>query len=401
MARAPLLLSAACLLGAASAGHHSLVSARHRERFLQLQRAASLAALPVAQWYNQTADHFNVASAPARTWLQRFWVNDAYYAPGSPLFLYVEGEGAGSAYDAVSGQHVELAANHSALVIALEHRFYGASLPGDLSVDNLGLLSSHQAIADVGRFLREWVPAHYNVSRTVTFGGSYPGALSAWLRLRLPSLVFAAFSTSSPVKAVVDFTAYCDVVSASLADPAVGGSPACLSAVKAGFAAVDAAFRGSDANKTAMSAKMSSCAPALSPDDVMWAASNLAGQIMGLVQYNAETGGPTIASSCATMTAPGAAPVDALAAVIKSTLPPGGCQDNSYADFIAQLRVTTPDPSAGGVGLRQWTWQVSEGRWTYRAGEVPIYSGQQNGGLAGHSPCAVTANTVARAWPPT
>lgn len=37
------------------------------------------------------------------------------HAAAGPLFLYVEGEGAGSPYDVLSGQHVELAANHSAL----------------------------------------------------------------------------------------------------------------------------------------------------------------------------------------------------------------------------------------------------------------------------------------------
>lgn len=44
------------------------------------------------------------------------------------------------------------------------------------------------------------------------------------------------------------------------------------------------------ADKTAMSTKMSSCAAALTDNDVMWFATNLAGQIMGIVQYNDEVG---------------------------------------------------------------------------------------------------------------
>jgi hypothetical protein len=43
------------------------------------------------------------------------------------------------------------------------------------------------------------------ISQVVTFGGSYAGALSGFLRLRLPHLISAAFATSSPVQAVVDF----------------------------------------------------------------------------------------------------------------------------------------------------------------------------------------------------
>lgn len=163
----------------------------------------------------------------------------------------MEGEGAGSPYDVLDGQHVELAANHSALVIALEHRFYGASAPtADMSVDNLGYLSSHQAIADIARFLNEFVPANYpNVTAVITFGGSYPGALSAWVRLRLPHLVWGAFSTSSPVEAIADFTGYNDVVSASLSSSLVGGSPACLTAVKAAFQVIDTAMRGSNSGE--------------------------------------------------------------------------------------------------------------------------------------------------------
>lgn len=75
-------------------------------------------------------------------------------------------------------------------------------------------------------------------------------------------------------------------MSASLSSPLVGGSDACLSAVKAGFAVVDTAMRGTNGDKSAMSTKMSSCAPALTDNDVMWFASNLAGQVMGVVQYN-------------------------------------------------------------------------------------------------------------------
>lgn len=84
--------------------------------------------------------------------------------------------------------------------------------------------------------------------------------------------MWGAFSTSSPVQAVADFYGYNDVVAASLSSPLVGGSPACLTAVKAAFVGIDAALRGPDANKTAISTLMSSCAPALSDNDVMWMA---------------------------------------------------------------------------------------------------------------------------------
>lgn len=223
--------------------------------------------------YQQTLDHYNVLTTTA-TWPQRFWTNAQFFNGSGPLFLYVEGEGAGSPYDVLSGQHVELAANHSALVIALEHRYYGASVPtGDMSVDNMGYLSSHQAVGDVARFLREYVAVQYpGVTAVITYGGSYPGALSGWLRFRLPQLVWGAFSTSSPIEAQADFQGYNNVVAASLSSPLVGGSAHCLANVKAAFAVVDTAMRGDTASKTAMSAQMSSCAAAITDNDVMWLA---------------------------------------------------------------------------------------------------------------------------------
>jgi serine protease 16 len=282
--------------------------------------------------------------------------------PTPPVFFYIEGEGAGNAADVVEGQHVELAAAHGALILALEHRYYGASVPTpDMTTPNMRFLSSHQAIADIARFIAEYVYPTFNITaenKLVTFGGSYPGALSAWARLRLPHMVYGAFSTSSPVNAIADFQGYNNVVAAALANPAVGGSSACLGNVQQAFSAVTAAFQGTLQQKTAMSTKLSSCAPATAALDIANAVSNVAGAIMGVVQYNNDQpGGYTVADICATMTQAGNA-VDNLAQVVVATLDGASCMDNSYADLLAQLRNTTVDRSSGGVGMRQWTYQT-------------------------------------------
>ena len=51
----------------------------------------------------------------------------------------------------------------------------------------------------------------------VSFGGSYSGALSAWLRQTYPEVIHAAVSTSSPILAQQNFMAYHQVVQTSLA----------------------------------------------------------------------------------------------------------------------------------------------------------------------------------------
>ena len=166
--------------------------------------------------------------------------------------------------------------------------------------------------------------------------------------MRLPHLIDFAFSTSSPVEAKIDFTGYCDTVSDAVSSDLVGGSPACRTALASAFAAIDTELRGSDAQKTAMSTKMSSCAAALTTDDVMWMASNLASYVQGVVQYNQEGGGATIASMCTALTRAGVQPVDAFAQLVASSVG-GGCMDNSWPNFLAVLGDITAYPTAGGV----------------------------------------------------
>ena len=90
-------------------------------------------------------------------------------------------------------------------------RFYGNSHPTeDMSRANMRYLSSRQALEDAAHFITTMNSQH-NLTTWITFGGSYPGSLSAWMRLRFPHLVAGAVSSSSPLFAKLDFHEYLQV----------------------------------------------------------------------------------------------------------------------------------------------------------------------------------------------
>lgn len=60
----------------------------------------------------------------------------------------------------------------------------------DLSVENLQFLNSEQALADLAAFVQAMNEKFkLEQSKWICFGGSYPGSLSAWFRLKYPHLV--------------------------------------------------------------------------------------------------------------------------------------------------------------------------------------------------------------------
>ena len=98
---------------------------------------------------------------------------------------------------------VELAPQVGALLLAIEHRYYGPSTPNeDYSSENLRFLSSEQALGDIAHFHSQMSEEFKlkDSNKWVSFGGSYPGMMAAMARLRYPHLFHAAVSSSSPLQ---------------------------------------------------------------------------------------------------------------------------------------------------------------------------------------------------------
>lgn len=221
------------------------------------------------EYFTQQLDHFN--RADSRTFEQRYFVNTTFWKgadSNAPVFLCVGGEGPPlDASVLVSSVHcndmVELAPKHGALMLALEHRYYGPSTPFDeLTNENLVWLNSEQALGDIASFV-QMVDGKYettSANKWVTWGGSYPGMMAAMARLRFPHLIHASVSSSSPLQASVDMQGYNNVVAESLAAKSVGGSDACRDVVKSGHVAIGELLKTTEGQDT-LESKFNVCVP--------------------------------------------------------------------------------------------------------------------------------------------
>lgn len=316
--------------------------------------------LPKAQWFEQRLDHFDPVNT--QTWKQRYFVNLNYFDRQSeaPIFLQLGGEGEADPIWLERGQIATNYAKHfKAGQVYLEHRYYGKSHPTvDMSTKNLQYLTSEQALQDAASFI-EYFKKENNLpnNKWIVFGGSYSGSLAAWFRLKYPHLVSGAIASSAPVKAVLNFDTYLEVVDTSL-------GPKCVSNIRSAMNELEPLLDNENGWEI-LTKKFRLCDPldGTNKDDVANFVSAVAGNFEGVVQYNKdnrkfEAGNITIDVVCSTMTnVNGKSSIDRFAEVNSNLLDAYSqkCLDYKYENFIKQLREIN---FANGSMARQWTYQT-------------------------------------------
>lgn len=300
---------------------------------------------------------------------QRFFVNRQFWGgPGAPIFVFIGGEGEEACGRLEEGNlyMYQLAKEHNAMMIDVEHRFYGRSLPTtDVSTENLGLLTSDQALADLARVINYVKKDLFNTphSKVITTGGSYPGNLSGWFRLKYPSVTHGSIASSAPVRAKANFYEYMEVVGEAMLY--FGGQECYDSFEEAANMVTKLANEGpgSDGMKQ-LETDFQTCDPIENELDLATFESNVMGTAQGVVQYNNEVPGqPTVADYCSAMAAKNddgskVCPYKTLAKLMANQREASGakCEDVSYkntVDYLANTKAEFPTNAA-----RSWVYQT-------------------------------------------
>jgi pimeloyl-ACP methyl ester carboxylesterase len=218
------------------------------------------------RWFTQYTDHFTFGSQPGwpLTYQQRFQTYDKYYKPGGPIFFYVGNEASISVFTDIAGLMWENAAAFNATLVFAEHRFYGKSFP-QCERDCWGLLSTMQAMADYSVLLTNLTGPggmYHDSKGVITFGGSYGGMLSAWMRMKYPNIVTGAIACSAPIALLApdwDPASYWKVITRDATEYG-GAAPKCARNI---YDSIQAAFAMLDTDEGAqqLSTMFGSCSP--------------------------------------------------------------------------------------------------------------------------------------------
>ncbi|CAG8956180.1 hypothetical protein HYFRA_00012097 [Hymenoscyphus fraxineus] len=168
-------------------------------------------------FFDQIIDHNDLSKG---TFKQKFWWNTEFWAgPGSPIVFFTPGEIAAAGYTGyltnatITGLYAQ---EIKGAVIMVEHRFWGESSPyATLTAETLQTLTLDQAMNDFVHFAKTAAlpfdlsgATNADKAPWVFSGGSYSGALAAWIYSVHPGTFWAYHASSAPVEAIYDYWQY-------------------------------------------------------------------------------------------------------------------------------------------------------------------------------------------------
>ncbi|XP_028756887.1 lysosomal Pro-X carboxypeptidase [Neltuma alba] len=160
-------------------------------------------------YFKQTLDHFNYRPDSYATFSQRYLINFKYWGganSSAPILAYLGAEEPIDDDLKVIGFLNDNAPSFKALIVYIEHRYYGKSVPFgsfEAALKNAktrGYFNSAQAIADYAAVLIHIKKTQKaQKSPVIVIGGSYGGMLASWFRLKYPHVALGALASSAPI----------------------------------------------------------------------------------------------------------------------------------------------------------------------------------------------------------
>jgi pimeloyl-ACP methyl ester carboxylesterase len=312
------------------AGPVELYLQKQQEKMQPLQATKSIH----QSQFIQLIDHKNPSLG---TFAQRYYIDESFSnANDDPVFFYICGESS-CTKRALNGAIRQYAKKYHAKLIALEHRYYGESLPlTSFSTQDLSYLNTENALDDLAYFQRHMSKDKNWQGKWVAFGGSYPGSLSAYYRLKFPYLVVGSLASSAPVKAKEDFFEYDTHITK------VAG-PQCASQIRQVVSTIEATL--TDENKLNQMKTLFEASEVQDPVDFLYL---IADTGAAAVQYGMRDKFCTALASSPT-------PLAGYAEFAKNLYKSMGV---SAVDMTAQGALSEAHADyKNGIGMRQWYYQ--------------------------------------------
>ncbi|KAL0729490.1 hypothetical protein Bca4012_025583 [Brassica carinata] len=158
-------------------------------------------------YFNQNLDHFTFTPKSYMTFQQRYAIDSKHWAgANAPILAFLGEESSLDSDLSAIGFLRDNGPRFKALLVYIEHRYYGKTMPFGSAEETLknastlGYLNAAQALADYAAILlhvkEKYATKH---SPIIVIGGSYGGMLAAWFRLKYPHIALGALASSAPL----------------------------------------------------------------------------------------------------------------------------------------------------------------------------------------------------------
>uniref|UniRef100_A0A2P2QNH3 Serine carboxypeptidase S28 family protein n=1 Tax=Rhizophora mucronata TaxID=61149 RepID=A0A2P2QNH3_RHIMU len=310
-----------------------------------------------AYYFPQVLDHFTFRPNSSKIFYQKYLMNSQFWHREAPIFVYTGNEGDIEGFASNTGFLPDIAPKFQALLVFIEHRYYGESIPfgkeSYKSAEKLGYLNSQQALADFAVLIRSLKQnLSSEASPVIVFGGSYGGMLAAWFRLKYPHIAIGALASSAPILQFEDITpwsSFYDAVSQDFKEASLN----CFEVINGSWAELEA-LSAQKEGLVELSRSFRSCGGIHSLDSVQsW--------LQSAFVYTAMTNYPTEANFLMPLPA---YPVTEMCKIIDG-FPPGASNigrvfaaASLYYNYSGTQKCFQIEHAPDAHGLSGWDWQA-------------------------------------------